>query len=199
MNPTFSREDALATLGGIAQLSAFALAMEQHHKALLAHVPESVWNAHFKRFPVWFDLYFEPPASHIDRLADLASRAEGLWPATPDASPLDTFNTLLARSRAMTREVATLRREVETAGQPRRLRAQAAKGRRPRPLETHRQGTPPAPLRARPAPRTESAATHQGRPLHLRQALGGEPAVKGKRSLTGTRVVWYSCQKGGSI
>jgi hypothetical protein len=118
MNPTFSREDALATLGGIAQLSAFALAMEQHHKALFAHVPESVWNTHFKSFPAWFDLYFEPPANCLDRLTDLASRAEGLWPDTPDASPLDTFNTLLVRSRAMTREVATLRRDVETAGQP---------------------------------------------------------------------------------
>lgn len=118
MNPTPDRQDALALFGGIAQLSAFALAMEQHHKALLAHVPESVWNAHFKRFPTWFDLYFEPPADLLKRLTDLASRADDLWPDTPDASPLDIFNALLARSSEMTREVATFRHEVETAGQP---------------------------------------------------------------------------------
>lgn len=118
MNPTPNREEALAILAAVAQQSALALAMEQHHKALLAHVPESVWNTHFKNFPAWFDLYFEPPANCLDRLTDLASRAEGLWPDTPDASPVDAFNTLLARSHEMTREVATLRRDVETAGQP---------------------------------------------------------------------------------
>lgn len=112
MSESNDEKKALDALRGLAEMVALSLSMEQHFTEVARKVPDATWEAMFKRFPSWYEFYFDPPLDGLKRLLQLQSVQEMLQQTDPRADPFEKFQTIVRANRAAGREVAAIRKDL---------------------------------------------------------------------------------------